>query len=151
METVDPIGADDGAVRLSDDAALAADTLFWDDFEAGNLEMWNVVNGEWDIIQEDGNRVARMTSGDAFGVINIKELAVRDFTMEVRLWQVSRDNGANIYFYNNRTASNIGEDVGYWFGISGALDAVGWGEIIGAEMNLYHGMDSSVPLDSTNS
>ena len=68
--------------------------------------------------------------------------------MRVRLRQVSGDDGANIYFSNNRTSDNIGLDLGYWFGISGALDAIGWGENIGGGLRLYDIVVSETPLDS---
>ena len=124
----------------------SADMLFWDDFETGDLHRWTVVNGDWDVIRVDGNRVARLKGGAEFGVINIRDLAVTDFSMRVRLRHVSGDDGANIYFYNNRTQENIGSDLGYWFGISGALDAIGWGESIGGSLRLSDIVVSETPL-----
>ncbi len=109
----------------------SGETLFADDFESGGLEKWDVVNGEWDVIDVDGNHVARLINGVDFAVINIANFAASDYTIEVRIWDVSQNQGANIYFRNNRTAANIGADSGFWFGISGALAAVGWGDTQG--------------------
>lgn len=69
--------------------------------------------------------------------------------MRVSLGQVSSDDGANIYFYNNRTQENIRSGQGYWFGISGALDAIVWGEIIGGSLMLSDIVVSETPLGQT--
>ena len=126
----------------------SADILFWDDFESGTLDKWTVVNGAWDVVRVDGNRVARLKAGAEFGAINIWDLTVAGFSMQVRLRHVSGDDGANIYFYNNRVHDNIGADLGYWFGISGALDAIGWGESVGGALRLNDIVVSETPLDS---
>ena len=93
----------------------------------------------------DGNHVARLTNGIEFAVINIANFAASDYTIEVRIWDISQNQGANIYFRNNLTAENIGTDSGFWFGISGALEAVGWGDTQGG-LRIIQVVRSSLPF-----
>ena len=136
-------------VTLTTGSALGK-VKFSDDFESGNLDRWQAVGGEWEIIEVDGNRVAR-TKGSPDGkfmTLNIRNWAFDNFTMDARIWQVSLDQGANIYFHNDHSHSNPQRHSGYWFGISGAFRAVGWGTIDDGVFRRWDTQRSAVPLNN---
>ncbi len=125
--------------------------LFSDDFESGNLGQWEVIGGGWKVTKIEGNRVAETkvaVDGDNFRTLNITDQVFSDFTIEARIWQVSQDHGANIYFRNNQSRRNPQQHSGYWFGISGALAAVGWGTFEDGVQSVIDVQFSDVQLDS---
>jgi len=76
-------------------------TIFYDDFEDG-LEQWEIVSGQWKSVERQGNWVMELNfAGNNSAVINIKDRLFDDFTVEVRVNQVTGDAGAHIYFRNN--------------------------------------------------
>jgi len=84
-------------------------TIFYDDFKNGT-KRWEVVSGEWTTVERNGNGFMQLISpGVTSRVINIKDLLFDDFTVEVRINQVTGDAGAHIFFRND------GQH-GYWFG-----------------------------------
>ncbi len=127
--------------------AAGAAVLFSDDFESGNLDRWNVVTGSWIVEAEDGNHYAR-TDGGPFRVMNIAGRMFGDVTMTARIWHVSRDHGANIYARNDRATREDFHHSGYWFGISGSLDAAGWGMFRSGGQTVEGILVASSPFDT---
>lgn len=126
-----------------------AATLFSDDFEEGNLEKWEVVAGDWEIGEDDGNHFAvtkAAAEDELFRAVNVAGSQFTDFRMEARIWQVSRDHGANIYYHNDHTAETLNEPSGWWYGISGALDAVGWGWFDKGDQTVWDVLFSPIEL-----
>jgi hypothetical protein len=120
-----------------------------DDFESGKLDRWTPVTGQWEIVREDGNRVLKSVPDGLteFRALNLASSVIGDFTFEARIRQVSQDHGANLYFRHNQTPENRVIHTGYWFGISGALAAVGWGTWDHGEQTVDDVMLSPVALD----
>ncbi|MEO2005460.1 MAG: hypothetical protein ABGY41_15335 [Candidatus Poribacteria bacterium] len=127
--------------------ACHAAVLFSDDFESGDLSKWNVVTGSWIVEEEDGNHYAR-TDGGPFRVMNIAGRTFGDVTITARIWQVTRDHGANIYARNDLVTMEDAQHSGYWFGISGALDASGWGAFRRGGQTVGGVLVASTPLDT---
>lgn len=121
--------------------------LFADDFESGDLSKWNVVTGSWIVEEEDGNHYAR-SDGGPFRIMNIAGRMFGDVTMTARIWHVTKDHGANIYARNDRATRDDVLHSGYWFGISGALDASGWGTFRRGGQTVGGVLVSSAPLDT---
>jgi hypothetical protein len=122
-------------------STCGATVLFSDDSESGNLDRWNLVTGSWIVEEEEGNHYAR-TDGGPFRIINIAGRTFDDITITARMWHVSKDHGANIY------ARNDGARSGYWFGISGPLDAAGWGMFHHGGQTIEGVLVASSPLDT---
>jgi len=123
--------------------------LFSDDFEKGDLRQWDVIGGTWKVLQIDNNHLVQTKEAgnpNDFRTLNIMNRAFGDFTMEARIWQVSQDHGANIYFHNDQSRRNPQQHSGYWFGISGALAAVGWGLFKEGAQGVWDALFSNVPL-----
>jgi hypothetical protein len=130
---------------------LSAKILFSEDFENGKLEQWEVIGGTWKVIEIDGNHVVQTKEGanpNAFRTLNIDTEVFGDFTMVARIWQVSQDHGANIYFRNDQSRRNPERHSGYWYGISGALAASGWGIFDTGAQGVWEVAFSEVALDN---
>ncbi len=136
-----------GCLVASSASVCHSGVLFSDDFESGSLDRWNVVTGTWIVEEEDGNHYAR-TDGGPFRVMNIAGVVFGDVTMSARIWHVSKDHGANIYARNDRATRDDVRHSGYWFGISGALDAAGWGMFRQGGQTVEDVLVASTALDS---
>ena len=136
-------------IMLSRGSALGK-IRFSDDFESGNLHRWEAIGGVWEIIEVDGNHVVRTKARthEKFLTLNIRNWHFRDFTMEARIWQVSLDQGANIYFHNDQSHNNAHLHSGYWFGVSGPFRAIGWGTIDDGMLRRWDTQRSAVPLNN---
>ncbi|MBT3270946.1 hypothetical protein HN371_27640 [Candidatus Poribacteria bacterium] len=121
--------------------------LFADDFQSGDLGAWQVVTGDWRVEEEDGNSYAR-SDGGPFRTMNIADRMFGDVTMTARIWQVSQDHGANIYARNDQNAESRGRHSGYWFGVSGPLEAAGWGAFNRGVQTVQGVLYASAPLDT---
>ena len=130
-------------------AGAARAVVIKDNFESGKLDRWTPINGQWDIVREDGNRVLKSVPDGLteFRTLNLASGVVGDFTFEARVRQVSQDHGANLYFRHNQTPENLVDHTGYWFGISGGLAAVGWGTWNQGAQTVDDILWSPVPLD----
>lgn len=129
----------------------AAQVWFKADFENGNLREWEAIRGTWRVIQSGDNHVVQSRKAvleTGLRTLNIAGRIFGDFTMEARIWQVSRDHGANIYFHNDQSRTNPLRHSGYWFGISGAFRSVGWGTFNKGVQRVWEAQAlSDVPLD----
>ena len=125
--------------------------LFSEDFEKGALRQWEVIGGTWKVIQIGNNHVVQTKeekNPNAFRTLNITDQIFSDFTLEARIWQVSQDHGANIYFHNDQERRNPEQHSGYWFGMSGALAAVGWGTFNAGIQEVWDVLFSDIALDN---
>ncbi|MAF10927.1 hypothetical protein CMK11_10805 [Candidatus Poribacteria bacterium] len=80
--------------------------------------------------------------------MNIAARMFSDVTITARMWQVTQDHGASVCTRNDQHADSRGRHSRYWFGISGPLEAAGWGTFSRGVQTVQGVLLASSPLNA---